>query len=184
MVIQTTRQYSRQEFERFIERSENRDRLFELINGEIVEKVAGFKPSKVGTTIIRRIGNYLDTNDIGHLTGADGSYILSDEHHFMPDVAYISRERLPEEPEGMIEGPPDLAIEVKSPSNSVRELRLKAEDYLRFGAQMVWLIFPESRTAEVYVPDDDVILVDIAGVLDGGDVLPGFKLPLREVFKK
>ena len=176
------KQYTLAEFHAFAERPENKNRLFELLNGEIVEKVASFTPSRIAMRIGHLFATYLDQHDIGYLTGADGSYILSPGYEVMPDVGYISKERLPHEPAREVEGPPDLAVEVKSPTDSKRELRQKAEVYLRFGTKMVWLVFPEDQRVEVYVPDDDVREFDMNGVLDGGDVLPGFTLPVREIF--
>jgi Uma2 family endonuclease len=172
--------YTLDEFHAFVERPENNNRLFELINGEIVEKVTSFTPSKIAARIVRFIGNFSD--GIGYVTGADGSYILSPAYEVMPDVGYISKERLPQEPERAVEGPPDLAVEVKSPTDSKRELRQKAEVYLRFGTKIVWLVFPDEQRVEVYVPDDDVREFDMNGTLDGGEVLPGFALPVSQIF--
>jgi Uma2 family endonuclease len=171
------------EFEQFTARSENADRLFELINGEIVEKVASFKPSRIAACILRYVDTFVDEHNLGYVTGADGSYILSDEDEFMPDVGYIAKERLPVEPERQVQGPPDLAVEVKSPTDSKRKLRLKAEDYLRFDTKAVWLVFPEDQRIEVYELDQDVQELGIDGVLTGGDVLPGFSLPVKELFR-
>jgi len=168
------------EFHTWCERPENKNRLYELIQGEIVEKMASFTPSKIGMRIGRFVGNFSD--EIGYVTGADGSYVLSEDYEFMPDVGYISKARLPQEPEREVQGPPDFAIEVKSPTDSKRELRKKAEDYLRFGTKMVWLVFPEDKRVEVYVPGQDVQEFGMDDTLDGGDVLPGFTLPVRDVF--
>jgi Uma2 family endonuclease len=101
----------------------------------------------------------------------------------MPDAAYISKERLPTEPEREVIGPPDLAVEVKSPRDSKRELRKKAEKYLEYGTRMVWLVFPDDELVEVYVHDEDVITVSGDAILEGRDVLPGFQLPVRDIFK-
>jgi Uma2 family endonuclease len=166
-MVTQQKQYTLSEFHAFVELPERKNQLYELIHGEIVEKVASFTPSRIG----RFVGNFADA--IGYVTGADGSYILSDEDEFMPDVGYISKERLPQMPERQVQGPPDLAVEVKSPTDSKRELRLKAEAYIRFGTRMVWLVFPDDGRVEVYLPGQDVREVDIDGVLDGGDVLPG-----------
>ncbi|GIL13076.1 MAG: hypothetical protein BroJett038_17960 [Chloroflexota bacterium] len=174
--------YTLDEFHAFVERPENKNRLFELINGEIVEKVASFTPSRIALRIGHLFATYLDQHDIGYVTGADGSYILSPAYEVMPDVGYISKERLPQEPERAVEGPPDLAVEVKSPTDSKRELRQKAEVYLRFGTKIVWLVFPDEQRVEVYVPDDDVREFDMNGTLDGGEVLPGFALPVSQIF--
>jgi Uma2 family endonuclease len=180
MVLQQEKHYTLSEFHAFAEHPENKNRLFELIAGEIVEKMASFTPSKIAMRIGRFIGNFAD--EIGYVTGSDGSYILSDEYEFMPNVGYISRARLPVEPAREVQGPPDLAVEVKSPTDTKRELRRKAEDYMRFGTKMVWLVFPDEQSVEVYLPDEDVITVGLDGTLDGGDVLPGFTLPVGEIF--
>jgi Uma2 family endonuclease len=76
---------------------------------------------------------------------------------------------------------PDLAVEVKSPSDSVRQLREKAEYYLQHGTRLVWLIFPAQRIIEVYTLDEVEILIE-GDSLTGGDVLPGFSMPVADVF--
>jgi Uma2 family endonuclease len=174
------KQYMLAEFHAFAELPERKNRLYELIKEEIVEKGASFTPSRIAIRIGRFIGNFADA--VGYVTGADGAYILSDEDEFMPDVGYISKARLPSEPERQVHGPPDLAVEVKSPTDTKRELRLKAEDYIRYGTKMVWLVFPDDQRIEVYLPGQDVRDLDINGVVDGGEVLPGFTLPVRDIF--
>jgi Uma2 family endonuclease len=170
------------EFLEWSERPENRDRLFELIDGEVIEKVASFTPSRLAMRIGRFIGNYLDKNPIGYVTGADGSYVISDEDTFMPDVGYISKIRLREEPEREVPIPPDLAVEVRSPTDSKREMRRKAEKYIAAGTKLVWLIFPESQTVEVYYGKEQDELLGVKDSLTGYDVLPGFSLAVREIF--
>jgi Uma2 family endonuclease len=101
----------------------------------------------------------------------------------MPDVGYISRARMPETPRREVLVAPDLAVEVKSPTDSKRKMRIKAEDYLAYGTKLVWLVFRDEQLVEVYSPDqEDVIIVGIDGVVDGGDVLPGFTLPVARIF--
>jgi Uma2 family endonuclease len=172
------------DFHRYVDLPENKNRLFELHAGDIVEKMASFIPSKIAMRIGRYLSTFVDDNDLGYVTGADGSYTLSPDTEFMPDVAYISTVRLPQQPERQVEGPPDLAIEVKSPSDSKRELRLKAETYLRYGTPMVWLVFPEDQHVEVYEQGKDVIerYLDDDDTVEAGAVVPGFTLPLRQIF--
>ena len=181
MAVQEKR-YTLVEYRAFTERPENRDRLFELIDGVIIEKMASFNPSRIAVRISRYLGTYVDEHDLGYVTGADGTYILSPGFGVIPDTAYISKSRLPIIPEREVEGPPDLAVEVKSPTDSKRQLHQKAEDYLRFGTKMVWLVFPEDQRVQVYFGEQGFIEVGIDGVLDGGDVLPGFTLPVRKIF--
>lgn len=171
------------EYEAFITRAENADKLFELINGEIVEKMPSYEPSHIAGWILTFINMYLLQNEIGYTTTADGGYILDDDNTLIPDVGYISKARMPEIPDREVPTYPDLAIEVMSPTDRKRGLRLKAEKYLSYGTKMVWLVFPDEQQVEVYTPDEDVIMIGVDGTLDGRDVLPGFKLAVKDIFK-
>ena len=77
---------------------------------------------------------------------------------------------------------PDLAIEIKSPSDTVRLMREKAAYYLANGARQVWLVYPAQRMVEVYSPEADVEILMVGDQLPGGDVLPGFAMSVVEVF--
>lgn len=182
MVIQK-KTYSHADYVKFQNLPENAGRIFELIDGEIVEKMPNFTPSNIAAIIIYYLQAHNLQHSLGYITGADGGYILSDEDTFNPDAAYISKAHLPERPNREVIGPPDLAVEVKSPTDSKRELRKKAEKYLAYGTRLVWLVFPDEQQVEVYVPDEDVTTVGIDGVLDGRDVLPGFTLNVSDIFK-
>ena len=93
------------EFEAFIAQPENRERLFELIEGEIVEKVGSFIPSKIAGWIIYFLNAYILSHPIGYVTVPDGSYRLEPDNAPMPDVAYISKASLPVEPDREVDGP-------------------------------------------------------------------------------
>jgi Uma2 family endonuclease len=125
------------------------------------------------------------TNPIGYVTGADGSYILSATNRPIPDVGYISKGRLPELPLREDPIPPDLAVEVVSPTDDLREVQKKALRYLHYGVQLVWLVYPEDQTVDVYQPSDPSVEVQtyrMGEALCGAGVLPGFSLPLADIF--
>lgn len=174
--------YTLNEYRTIVDMSENRDRILELIQGEIVEKMPSFTPSRIAVRISSRLSLYVDEHNLGYVTGADGGYIMSDEDVLIPDVGFISKMRLPEEPDREAPVPPDLAVEVMSPTDRKRALRRKAERYLELGTGMVWLVFPDERAVEVYVQDEDVKTVGIDDALDGGSILPGFALSVRDLF--
>ncbi len=96
MVLESTRTYSRAEFALILEDPENASRILELIEGEIIEKMPT-NPycSALAIRIARRVGNHVDEHDLGHVTGADGGYDLSDVDSFAPDVGFISKVRQP-----------------------------------------------------------------------------------------
>lgn len=171
------------EYHSIIDLPENRDRILELIDGELVEKMPSFTPSRIAMRIGARLNLYLDDHDVGYVTGPDGGYIMPDGNVLIPDVGYVSKARLPDIPDREVPAAPDLAVEVKSPTDRTRALRRKAERYLELGTRMVWLVFPDEQVVEVYVPDEDVRAIGLDGMLDGGDVLPGFSLSVRAIFK-
>jgi len=172
-----------EEFEAFVRRPENKDREFELVGGEIIEVVSNPLSSKIGARISGFLFVYLAQNDIGHLTGADGGYIVSGER-YIPDVAFISYEKQPalEYHEGYNPAAPDLAVEVLSPGNDDESMRIKIANYLAAGT-IVWAFNVEETSVEVYVPGKPVQIIGSDGALDGGDILPGFKLSLRDIFQ-
>lgn len=101
-----------------------------------------------------------------------------------PDVAYFSEERLPAGSDlgRFLDTVPDLVVEVVSPSNRPSEIREKAEMWVSFGAQLVWLVWPETMTVDVYRPGEAVVTLGADDTLTGGDVLPEFSCPVREIF--
>lgn len=183
-----TRSYTIEEFEEFIALPENADRRFELIYGEIIDKMLTEEHGVIVSTLSGEIYLLLQQNPLGRLSIEARHKMPEDRRNSrMPDISFTSTERLPPiTRKGAVPQMPDLAIEIKSPDDSVTLLRQKAAYYIANDARMVWLIFPEQRLVEVYRPDADVLLlVDNElrhDVLEGGDVLPGFSLALQNIF--
>jgi Uma2 family endonuclease len=164
------------------------ERRLELIDGVIVE----MPPSRRKNTILavrfaRYLGAYVDDNDLGYVAGADGGFQLNEETLLMPDVAFIRKERVATLEGVEFDSAPDLAIEVISPSESPRAVTDKTRKYLDAGTLMVWNAFPDSKTVDAWRSADDgemrVKTYTVGDTLDGGDVLPGFQLPLKNIFR-
>lgn len=186
---QPTTEITIEEFEQFIALPENDERRFELIDGEIVEKVPTEEHGIIVARIVARIVFYLQQHGLEERVAVEPRHKMPNDKRNarIPDIAYTSPERaLPVVTKGAVPQMPDLAIEIKSPDDKVAQLRKKAAYYLANGSHMVWLIFPEQRLVEIYRPDADVLLLvdneNRHDVIDGGDLLPGFTLPLREIF--
>ena len=183
MVVQK-KTYTLAEFEAICELPENRDRILELIEGEIVEKMPT-NPycSVLAARIVQYMGMFVDEHDLGYVTGADGGYNISEENSFAPDVGFISKTRQPELPHrGYNPIPPDLAVEVISPTDSYSDVSKKVAAYLRSGTQIVWVFDPETELVVVHTPDGSKTLGK-DDTLGGGDVLPGFTLPINKIFR-
>lgn len=171
------------EFEQFINLPENADKLFEYVGGEIVEVPSNPLSSKLAILVAGAFLNYLQHNDIGHVTGEAGGYRVFGER-YAPDVAFISYARQPQLPydQQYNPNPPELAVEVISPSDSPEALRIKIANYLAAGT-IVWVFNRVARNVEVYAPGQPVRIVELDGILDGGDVLPGFRLAVKDIFR-
>jgi Uma2 family endonuclease len=174
------RRYTVEEFEQFVELPENADKRFEYIGGEIVEVPSNAYVSEIAARILGYLFIYLLKNKLGHLTGEGGGYMVDGER-YAPDVAFISNARqLHLAERGYNPNPPELAVEVLSPSNDTDEIRIKTVHYLRAGT-IIWIVNPEKKRIEVYSAKG-VRVLGIDEMLDGGDVLPGFTLAVKDIF--
>jgi Uma2 family endonuclease len=160
-------------------------RLCELVDGTLVEKGMGLRESLLAVFISSLLRPYCHQHNLGIVTGEQGALRLWEGLVRIPDVAFISWDmlpgrRIPDEP--IPDLAPDLAVEVLSESNTRAEMERKRGEYFRAGTRLVWEVDPGTRSVAVYTqPDSPTILRD-ADILDGGPVLPGFSLPLSEVF--
>jgi Uma2 family endonuclease len=178
MAVQTKRA-TVEEFDQFVQLPENADRLFEYVGGEITEVVSNNYSSEIAARILIEIGIFVKNKNMGRVTGADGGYMVSGER-YIPDVAFISREKQPEPShEAYNPTPPDLAVEVLSPSNDLSDIRIKLVNYLNAGT-VVWIVDPDKKQVEVYASGQAKKL-GLNDTLDGGAVLPGFTLPVKEI---
>jgi Uma2 family endonuclease len=162
-------------------------RRYELVDGTLVEKAMGVRESFFAWVLGVQIGNYLTGQDLGICLGADGMLRIATGLVRIPDLSFISWDRVPnrEVPRAPIPRlAPDLAVEVLSEGNTKRELGRKLREYFDAGVLLVWLIDPRTRTARVHTAPDRSILLHEDQALDGGAVLPGFALPLRDLFDR
>lgn len=172
-----------EDFEVFIAQPENAERRFELIHGEIVEKVPTEEHSLLIGNLYLFLRLYNDAHDLGRVAFEVRRKVPGDDHNArLPDLEFTSKARLlPVVREGAVPQMPDLAVEVKSPDDTYIELREKALYYLKNGAKLVWLLFPERRQIEIHTAES-IKTLSIDDYLDGGDVLPGFRVAVRDIF--
>jgi Uma2 family endonuclease len=134
--------------------------------------------------VARRLGNFVEEHGIGHVFINDTGFVSERGPDTVrgPDVSFWSKQRLSEIPEGYIEIPPDLAVEVVSPTDHYSHVRRKVREYLDKGVRLIWVVDPFDRSVTVYrsLKDED-ILTDTQTV-DGSDVLPGFSCRVADLF--
>ncbi len=174
--------YTVDEFDHFINLSENEARRFELIDGEIVEKMPTFLHSFIVSVLMLAIGKYLEQHPLAWVLPELRSQLPNDaDNALIPDVSVVlkleGRKVIRQHAPYM----PEIAIEVQSPNQSEASLITKAQAYLNHGAQMVWVVLIDKQAVFVLTAAGQQ-LIPRDGVLNGGDVLPGFSLLVESLF--
>ena len=160
----------------------------ELIDGVLIEMgPEAYESGEIAGGLAGRLWQHTNPPKLGSILTGDPGFILARDPDRVraPDVAFISAARVPQGDlrRRFMEGAPDLAVEVVSPSDTAHEVHAKALEWLRGGARLVWVLFPQTRTVMVYRPEHEVALLTEDDVLTGDPVVPGFAVPVRELFQ-
>jgi Uma2 family endonuclease len=160
---------------------------YELVKGELRKmSPSGSEHGAIIINISVLLAQYVRSKKLGVCFGAETGFKIASDPDTVraPDVAFIQRERIPESgiPKKFWPGAPDLAVEVLSPGDTRREVDEKVEDWLEAGARAVWVINPKRRSVTVYRSLTDVTRLLEADELDGGEVVPGFRCKVSEIF--
>jgi Uma2 family endonuclease len=164
------------------------DGWYEVVDGQIVEKppMGAFEVWITGL-LVQVLGTYARSNQLGHVV-PEMLFLIDAPRKLKrrPDVAFVSRERWPmsrrvprTETWDVV---PDLAVEVISPSNTADEVAGKLEEYFRSGVRLVWHVYPGQGKVYVYDSPLSVRILQVGDDLDCGAVLPGFRMPVSELF--
>jgi Uma2 family endonuclease len=162
-------------------------RLFELVDGVLVEKAMGFRESVLAIAIASALSAFVRRSNLGFVSGADGMMRLFPNNVRISDVAYVSWHRIPggRIPTAPIpELAPDLAVEVLSKSNTAAEMKRKRREYFAAGTSLVWVVDPDARSVTVYTSEEEAIVLDENAQLTAAELLPGFSLSIGELFSE
>lgn len=159
---------------------------FEIVNGEVVpvspvQDVAAI----VAGRVLTYLGHHVLANQLGECLGSDPGFVVSRSplRLRVPDLAFVGRDRTRGGArEAYFEGAPDLVGEVVSPSDPFEAVVAKVKEWLAAGARLVWVFVPRTREVYVYTPDQPVRVLGEADLLDGGEVVPGFRAPVADCF--
>jgi len=165
--------------------AENPDYRMELVGGEIiVMSPSGLESDEVAAAIIAQLSHWVRPRKLGRVTASSAGFILpnADKDVRAPDASFIRAEKLKRTTENYAQLVPDLIFEVKSKSDSLTKLRQKIQDFLALGTQVGVLVDPRTRTMEVYRPDAEKVLLHDGDVLRVPELLPGWELPVAEVW--
>lgn len=160
---------------------------YELVHGEFVsEPPPGGRHGRIAARLVQRIGAHAEAHRLGVVFTCDTGFVLHRQPDTVraPDVAFVShaRYRAFGDDVAALPGPPDIAIEVLSPSDSSAKVHAKVADYLAAGTPLVWIVDPDRRQVRSYRNLLQPEITAEPGALNAGDLLPGFSLPVSDIF--
>jgi Uma2 family endonuclease len=160
---------------------------YELVNGELKKmSPAGQKHGRITVRLTEPLAKYVREHQLGQVYAAETGFKLKSNPDTVraADIAFVRRQRLEVlgETESFWPGAPDLAVEVNSPSDTVREVEKKVMEWLEFGARTVWVVSPKMNTVTAYRSLTEIVVLTEKDTLDGGDVVPGFQIRIAEIF--
>jgi Uma2 family endonuclease len=159
----------------------------ELVEGEVqIMSPAGGEHCAVVARLSRRLGAHVEDEGLGVVLAGDPGFVLSRKPDTVlaPDVAFVQQSRIPPSgpPKTFWRGAPDLAVEVVSPGDTIKQVKHKAQVWLQYGVLMVWIVNPKRRTVTVYRPSRAATVLSGDDRLDGHDVVPEFSCSIAELF--
>jgi Uma2 family endonuclease len=158
---------------------------YELVEGKLIEmSPTGATHGILANEVAFIITAFVRSANLGYVFSAETGFRLSINPDTVraPDVAFVAKERMTAKTDGYLDLAPDLAVEVVSPGNTLAEIHEKVIEYFRAGTRLVWALFPKSRAIYVYRAANQITVLGIDDVLEGDDVLPGFKVSVRDIF--
>lgn len=164
---------------------EKSQKLYELVDGTLVEKPMGWLESLLGTTLGRWLGNYVSENNLGLVTGADGFTMLFEGTVRGPDVAFVSWAmlpdgRLPTEPLPKLV--PNFVVEILSQGNTYGEMSRKRREYFQAGVELLWMVDRRDRTITAYESSQRYRIIREDEMIDAAPVLPGWSFNTADLF--
>ena len=162
------------------------DGKVELVDGELrLMTPAGMEQGEVSMNLAIMLGSHVREHRLGKLYDAQTGFRPSGGNLRAPDISFVRMERLPDgkSPKGFAHFPPDLAVEVFAPDETVDDYQEKVQEYLNWGVRLIWLVDPNTQTVTVYYPDGSRKTLSGDDILSGEDVIPGFKCHVNELFE-
>lgn len=168
-------------------RMDDKPGRYDLIRGELFHMPpAGGEHGELEILIALELGGFVRKHQLGRSFGSSAGFTLFREPDTVlsPDFAFVRTDRLPprEQRVGFVPVAPDLVVEIISPSERAGMITRKVSEYLSAGVLAIWLIHPGRRSVTIHTQDQDVVVLTVDDELDGGDVLPGFRLPVADIF--
>ncbi|HAA27485.1 MAG TPA: hypothetical protein DCE56_07120 [Cyanobacteria bacterium UBA8553] len=163
--------------------AEHPDYRMELVDGNIiVMSPSGYESDEVAAEFTAQMRNWVRPRRLGRVTGSSAGFDLPNSNVRAPDVSFVLAQRLRRSPRSYAEVVPDLMVEVKSPSDTIKSLRDKIKEFLSLGTNVGILVNPEKHTVEIYRSDKDVVVLGDGDVLTIPELLPGWEVAIADLW--
>src|SRR5215475_7610696 len=160
---------------------------YELVKGKLIKTTpTGYEHGVRTVELTTLLHLFIKAHKLGVVCAAETGFLLTQNPDTVsaPDIAFISRERV--ERAGKVKsywiGPPDLAVEVTSPGDTIRDVESKVAERLEAGTRMVWVVSPKLRTVNAYRSLTEILTLTEKDILEGGEIVPGFQIKVAEIF--
>ncbi|NET62105.1 MAG: Uma2 family endonuclease [Symploca sp. SIO2E6] len=171
----------RQDLEKL--QAEHPDYRMELADGNItIMAPSGYQSDEVAITVAANLWNWVKPRNLGRVAGAGAGFELPNSDVRAPDVSFVQAERMKVSPLSFAELAPDLMVEVKSPSDTLKSLRDKIQSFLSQGTKVGILINPERHRIEIYRLGEEVVILGDGDILAIPDLLPGFEIAVVDLW--
>jgi Uma2 family endonuclease len=162
------------------------NKKYELVKGELLEMTPpGGKHGNIALKIGSLLYDFVKSEKFGEVMVETGFRLATQPDTVRaPDVSFLSVERIPSDglPDGYISGAPDLAVEIVSPHDTASDIQDKVQDYLTYGTQLVWVVYPQQRLVLVHHADGTSQTLQETDLLAGEEVLPHFSCQVKDIF--
>ena len=160
---------------------------YELVNGELIDMGnSGMEHGELGAFLAGMLSIHCRQQRLGVVCDSSTAFTLSNGDKRSPDISFVDKKRLQgltRLPKGYFQGSPDLAVEILSPNNTVEEIHPKIVEYFENDTRLVWGIHPDEKYVLVYHSPQPDQLLRLTDTLDGEEIVPGFSMPLSELFQ-
>jgi len=162
-------------------------KFWQLIDGELIKmSPAGAEHGEICSRLLITVGLFVRRRKLGRVYDSSTGFRLDPENCFSGDVSFVKTDRVASvlpNPEKFVQGAPDFAIEVLSPTDTIRSIERKIELFFKFGTPLMWFVLPRKRLVRLYTGAKDYTTFDLSGTLSAEPVLAGLSIPIREVFE-
>jgi Uma2 family endonuclease len=159
---------------------------YELVRGELIMmSPPGSEHGRIEMNVAIPLGTFVRNRKLGTVFGGDTGFLIGRDPDTVrsPDVAFVRSERIGDKlGKGFFPGAPDLAVEVLSPNDRAMEVLAKVHDWLDAGCREVWVVDPDTRQVVIHYSRDRIVILTINDEVHGGDIVPGFAMPVAEIF--